>query len=89
MSSDHKIEHRDGWALRRISPSQKETEWTRRRSTAHLQCGLLGRQDQLSGGSNVEFLQHLQADTAAAIQPETGDQLDGNPAFLPAVASKA
>jgi len=28
-------------------------------------------------------LQHLQADTAPAIQPETGDPLDGNPAFIP------
>jgi hypothetical protein len=48
-----------------------------------LQHGLLRRQDQLSGGSDVEFLQHLQADTAPALEPETRDQLDGNPPFIP------
>src|ERR1035441_6195670 len=49
---------------------------------ADLQRGLLGRQDQLSGGGNVELLQHLQADTSRAIQPETGDQLDCDPALI-------
>src|SRR5450432_1656319 len=50
---------------------------------ADLQHSLLGRQEQLSCGGNVELLQYLQTDTARAIQPETGDQLDCDPALIP------
>jgi hypothetical protein len=50
--------------------------------TGDLQRCLLGRQQQLSGGSEVELLQHLQTDTARTIQPETGYQFYGNPAFI-------
>jgi hypothetical protein len=49
---------------------------------ADLQHGLLERKDQLPGGGNVELLQHLQAEAARAIQPETGDQFDCDLALI-------